>query len=57
MTGGCGLATRIILGGVCDIINVLLEEKEPDAVLEPRAKEERDIKEIGYHVCTRNYFL
>jgi hypothetical protein len=40
--GGCGLVTRIILGGVCDIINVRLEEKEPERVLETRAERERE---------------
>ena len=42
MAGGCGLLTRIILGGVCDIINVRLEEKEPEGVLELRAGGERE---------------
>ena len=40
--GGCGLVTRIILGGVCDIISVRLEENEPEDVLEPRAERERE---------------
>ena len=36
------MLTRIILGGVCDIINVRLEEKEPEDVLETRAERERE---------------
>ena len=42
MVGGCGLVTRIILGGVCDNINVRLEENDPEEVLEPRAERERE---------------
>ena len=56
MAGGCGLLTRIILGGVCDINNVRREEKEPEDVLEPRAERERERereregeREVTYH--------